>query len=327
MRTIILPITHILLIALALAGVFGCRKDVEELRPYSASQSELSQLLSQVPNTATRTTFLLSGPLPDTVLTTSSGLRIHLTDTEALFALTSSGALVPCSSCQQLKIEITEVIRKGDLLARQLPTIDNDNRWLESIGAVSISVTCDGQALNVLPGRNLKIQIPANATQADFVVFNGQTQGGVLKFWTNTQQPVYEAEWPIGNSQIQKGYEILATQTGWVSGQKLLVTNDYGSFCVEMGGQFAAENTQVYVVLKNKQSVIILEAQADPVERKYCFNGAPPGYLVRIVTVSKVGDQYWLGNTETEIGNNGTLTTMLPNKSTAQQIIDFLKNL
>ena len=297
MRILTLSI-RTLFIALSLL-CWACRQDVDELRPYPASQAELAQLLTQVPNAATQTTFLLGGLLPDTTLSTASGIRLHLTDPEALFAASGGGTPVPCSSCQQLKITLTEVTRKGDLLARKLPTVNADGAWLESIGAVRVEIYCDGQKLDLLPGRNLKIQIPALSTEADFQVFRAEMSGADVQYWNNTNQPVYQAEWPIGNNQTQKGYEILATQTGWISGQKLLSTPTSSDFCVELGGQFAAENTQVYVVLKNDASVIALPALPDPAERRYCLSGAPEGYLVRIVTISKVGEQYWLGYMET----------------------------
>ena len=100
-----------------LATVWGCRKDVEEFLPYVPTQEDLNQLLIQVPSSSTHAVFPFGGSIPDTTLTTASGVRVFLADTENLFA-DDSGTPVPCSTCPNLKVEVNTVLRKGDLISR-----------------------------------------------------------------------------------------------------------------------------------------------------------------------------------------------------------------
>lgn len=317
-----------ILLLLAASTMVGCREDIDEIRPYGPAQDALNQLLSKVPEPTTETVFQESYLTEDVILTTQGGVRVFLTDPDALFA-DETGTPVLCSTCADLKVTVVEAVKKGDLIARGLPTmmvVGADTTWLDNAGAVKVTVTCNNQPLYLMAGRNLKIQIPADDPASDFMVYHGVEDQGDFAHWSNDMQAVYQAEWPIAGGGIQEGFEILTRELGWVSAQKTLSPSDK-EFCIEMSGQFADENTLVFLAFKNERTVLTLPAVLDPGTRKYCLKGAPAGHLVRMITVSKVGDQYYLGQEETETGQNGTRKTVIPNKVNADQIIAFLKSL
>lgn len=300
----------------------GCRKDVEEFQPYAPSATELSALLSdRVPPSAAVSTFTLSNLATDKVLETSAGVQVFLVDTDQLFAKKGSGIPVPCSTCPDLKIEVTEVFKKGDILARGLHTIGDSGKVFESAGIIQIKAHCSGQELELLSGRSLKVHIPNANTTADFRVFEQVSETN--NPWKISNQPVFEAEWPAANGATQIGYELLLGQLGWSAAGRFLA-DPVSGFCVQMPTGFGEQNTLSYVVFKDRQVVIPLTF--DLGKNLFCFPKMPVGYLVQPVAMSKLGDQFYLGKGQTEVGTNAIfpLNTQI---MTEEAVVNFVKGL
>ena len=315
---------YTLLSTLALASLWSCRKDVEIFRAHPPTIDDVQQLSQQAHSTASKTVFSLNQVQADTMLATPGGVRIFLTDTENLFA-DAGGDPVPCSTCQTLRVEVTEALDKSDIIAYAVPTTTIDGRLLESGGMVRITASCDGEALQLLPGRKMKIQIPAQQPEADMQVFSGTFDDTDFLGWQNTDLPVFQAEWVVpGPGTTEFGYELFSPYLDWINCDRFYHEQS-SSFCVEMPASFNSGNTQAYIVFKNQRTVAVL--QHDPASRKFCVPDAPSGYQVRLVTLSKTADgQFWLGNYETEIGTDATVQ-ITPQQVSEQQMLDFLKSL
>ena len=303
--------------------LWGCRKDVEEFQPYSPTANELGNLLStQVPSSSTHSTFTFNYLTTDILLETPSGAQIFLIDTDHLFANANSGDPVLCSTCPDLKIEVTVVLDKGDILARGLNTIGDSAILFESGGMVRITASCNGQQLALLPDRTLKIQMPNNDPQGGFFVYNHIGSVSTSQQWVKSDQEVFEAEWPLPLG-IQQGYELLVKNLGWTAcGRALSYPNSL--FCVELPTGFADQNTLSYLVFKNQQ--IVAPLQFDLGRNKFCYPKTPAGFQVQLVAVSKLGEQYWLGKAETEVGTNATFQ-LGTQQITEQAILNFVKSL
>lgn len=307
---------------LLLLVFLGCRKDVEEFQPYAPSATELSALLSdRVPQAAAVSTFALSNLASDKVLETSAGVQVFLVDTDQLFVKQGSGIPVPCSTCPDLKIEVTEVFKKGEILARGLHTVSDSGRAFESAGMVQITARCNGQLLELLPGRQVKVHLPSASTTDDFWVFEQGAEASGR--WTFVSQPVYEAEWLSASGSTQRGYELLLDQLGWSAAGRFL-ESPASSFCIQMPTGFGEQNTLSCVVFKDRQVVIPL--QFDLGKNLFCFPLMPVGYLVQPVAVSKLGDQFYLGKGQTEVGTNAVfpLSTQI---MTEEAVVNFVKGL
>lgn len=317
-------ILYALLNTLTLAGVWSCRKDVDSFRPYPPTIEAIHQLLEQVPSASTRTSFLLSGAVPDTILATPGGVRVFLTDNENLFADADDNP-VPCSTCQTLRVEVTEVLGKSDIIAYGVPTATTAGELLESGGMVRVVVTCNGEQLKLLPDRKLKIQIPADNPVDDMFVFGGIMENDdIFAGWEDTGLPVFQAEWLAANLVVQTGYELFSPTLEWINCDRF-INEQTTSFCVDLPASFNPENTQAYLVFKNIRAVVPLEINLG--KQTFCFDNAPHGYQIEIVTVSKTTDgKLWLGNAETEIGTNATVPVE-PQEVSQQQMINFLKSL
>jgi hypothetical protein len=316
-------VLYALLSTLTMAGSGGCRKDVQEFVPYDRSVEALREVLAQVPDPATFTEFHLSMVSPaDITLTTPGSVRIILKNTGELFA-NADGVTVPCSTCTDLKVEVTEVLARRDLLARGLSTFDLDGNMLNSGGAVHLRITCDGQELHLLPGRDLEVQLPVPDAQDGLLVYYGEFEAdSVFSGWSTAGEEVFTAQWTLPGGQTQYAYQVLATKLGWVSCNKP-VLEPTTQYCVSLPPGFNAQNTLVFVMFTGQSTVTALEPDS-PTSGTFCLHEAPLGYPVKIITLSKVGGQFSLDNLFSEIGTNANVPA-LPEVISEQDLIDFLK--
>jgi hypothetical protein len=283
---------------------------------------DLDPLFSQVPSPVSKSVFVLGGALPDTVLVTQNGVRVFLTDTEHLFA-NASAAPVPCSTCQTFKVEVTEVTRKGDMIARALTSVSTEGQVIKSEVMVRVNIWCNDQLLDVLPGRDIKIQIPSTTQLPGLKTYEGQVKQDSLSAWKDTGDPVYLADWLGPTGEAVMGYEVIAKHTGWYNcGQT--IQDPSSSFCLNLPTGFSGLNTRAFIVFKNINAVVALTP--DPISQQYCFSNAPAGYPVKLVTISKLGGLYWIGQKTTEIGTNVTMD-LSPQQLDEQTILNAIKNL
>jgi hypothetical protein len=309
--------------ALALSTIVGCRKDVDMFRPYQPSSGELNAFLSQnLAEPAAQTDFGLNKITDDQVLVTPKGTRIFLVDTDNLFADTETGAPVPCSTCPDLKVSVTEVFSKAEMLGRGLNTVGNDGELFESNGMFRIAVSCNGRSLSLLSGRTLKVQVPNNAPQDGFVVL-GKTDG--VDTWVSLNQQVYVAEWPLIGGGIQNGHELVVKELGWVANGRYLGPQSLSKFCISVPLGFGDQNTLAYLSFDNRP--ILAPLTFDLPSNSFCYPFAPTGFPVQVVAVSKLGQQYWAGKAQTETGSSGTSFPLETKTSTEQAVINLLKGL
>jgi hypothetical protein len=305
----------------------ACQKDTTVFTPESVTQAQLLEFLTAAPNPNTKSIFALDGLSKDTMLMTANGTRVFLTDTDVLFGASANGTAVPCSSCAKLRLEVTEVFERGDMIARNLPTIDASGFWLETAGAVHVAIYCNDQALQLLEGRNVKVQIPSSSpTTDDFFVYGAAMDNtGKLLAWKDAGQPVFQAEWQNDLGPVQKGYELLVNTLGWTSAQKMF-NDTTNKFCLDLPPYYNADNTIVFLLAKGRKALVVLIPEVIDGKTLFCADHVPAGIDVQVVTLTKIGDEFRLGYKETEAGNNSTFE-LVPNNSTEISILDFLGNL
>lgn len=308
----------------ALTGA-QCRKDVEFFRAYPPSVTEIRQMLAQVPEPTTRSVFLLQNLRKDTVLTTAGGLRLILSDTESLFQDAASGLVVPCSACANLTLEIIEVLDKGDMLARELPAATQQGEPLECAFMFFLKFYCDGKEIKPRPGRSVKIQVPTEQAVSGLSLWQGGANNSTEPaYWALApdSSDIYTAEWSASGNLVS-GYALIAKNTGWLCTGKILA-GQRTNYCAEMPPGFDADNSQVFLLLKNNRSVFRLQPNTD--NNLFCVEGVPAGFPVQLITISKLGTQFLLGNADVQTDANSKVA-VTPKYATPAEIIQLIKNL
>jgi hypothetical protein len=322
--------THIgyaTLLVLALLLASSCRKDVHEFTPYAPVAEDLQPLLQQVSEASNAvTSFRFEGngkPLADTVLTLPAGVRLHLSDTEALFE-NESGVPVPCSTCPDLRIEALFAARKSETAARLLSQLTYpEGNVLESAGVLHLQAMCAGQRLRLRPGHAIKAQIPVTAPKNNMAIFTAHTdaQGSVLG-WKGGNTPALPVLWSSpASGMLQAGYETQLAQLGWVNCARIL-PEPVSPLCVSLPEQFTALNTRVFILFQNVNSAVALSGAIS--QSRFCLEKAPLGYPVSIVAIARTGNQYWVAETTTEIGTN-TQLSLVPKPVAREDIVALLQ--
>lgn len=313
-----------LVLLLLLAG-WSCRKDVDTFRPYDVSVADIALALQQAPAAQTTSLLVLNNRQADTIWTTPGGVRIFMSHLDQLFS-NAAGVIVPCSSCPDFRLEVVEIARKGDLIARNTGTVTGNNQVLENGRILHLKATCNGEELHLTPGNLLKIQIPAEQPLFANQVFTNPAAvtADVFTGWTGTSEPVTNAEWTIPNTpNFQLGYQLSTPSLQWICAGRMLEEAN-SAFCLELPLGFSDQNTKTFVVFKNLNSVVPL--QYDASDFRFCAPFVPQGFPVQLVSISKLGGQYWLGFKDAETGGANS-AAIEPQKMTEQQVIDFIKNL
>lgn len=314
---------HWILLTMLTLVVASCRKDVEEVRPYPVTVEDLKLFLQQVPDPSTKTVIELNNLSEDKVVTTPGGIRVYLTDVDQLFMTPGNNTPLAASDCDDLKIEITVAFSRGDIMARGIPTIDNNDKLLETRGMISIRAFCGTSLLALLPGRTIKIQFPSANPQEDMFTHEALFVGNEFQSWRNTNQPVFKADWTDGNGNVVSGYEMLVASLGWSNCARQVIGSGT-TFCTSLMPGFTGLNTQSYLVFDGIQSVVPLKF--DDASHSFCFPSIPPGYPVRVVSVAKLGTDFWYGKSTTETGTN-TVLPVHPEKEPESDILSFLRGL
>jgi hypothetical protein len=324
MSTYPLRYTYLALFAALAAGWSACRKDESGFLPYDQTLDVLDVMLSEVPSSAATAVIGLSGLSRDTVLTTPAGTRIRLTDTDALFA-DSLGRVVPCSTCGDLEIIITEVRRKGDMLARQLHTACENGSVLDVTAMVNVRVYCEGRALSLLKDRNVAVFVASGQPLDDReMTYQGQfsTAHGLIH-WRSPEASAYFAEWVTAGGDVERGYEMVQEQLGWIACGRALEAPSSVGFCVSLSAPYNVRNTRSYLVFEQANALLWLASR--PGTYQYCVE-APRGYPVSVLSLSSLNNDFLLGNFKTETGTN-TEANLAPVPVETSELLVFLRNL
>jgi hypothetical protein len=313
------------LLLLLCAGQNACRKDEAYFRPFEASVDDIEQALQQVPAPQASALLSLRNWGSDTIFATPSGTRLFLQNINQLF-VNQAGVVVPCSSCADFRLEVTEISQKGDHIARSVPTVLAENGQVIEMGmALQVVARCNGQTLNLAPGQVLRVQVPGLSPSANNWAYQGLEAGGDFLGWSgsNNQTPTIAAWQLPGSGQVETGLEFSSTGLGWLALGRPL-TGAGHPFCASLPPGYTDENTRAYLVFRNLRAVTALEY--DPETKLFCAENVPAGFPVQVLSISKVGAAYQLGLRDTETADNSRVL-LAPETTSEQSILDLLKAL
>jgi hypothetical protein len=123
-----------------------------------------------------------------------------------------------------------------------------------------------------------------------------------------------------------KGYELTSKNLRWIGAQRYIdSTQPKIKVTAIISPNFTSDNTAVFAVFTNQKTVVNLKA--DYASRSFAANNIPLRSSIKLISVSKIGDQFYLGTKD--VADVGTVTsyTILPEKKSLKDIIDFLNTL
>ena len=258
---------------------------------------------------------------PDTVIT-SSGLICLF---PPYSCVDSTGAPVTGS----VTVESNLFISKGDLIRMGMPTTSNGN-LLVSGGVVSLRLKQNNQHLQLAPGVGIAMRFTNAPQQQQMQYFIGdQTPDGFN--WVqknNDSNKVY-------NSPGSEAYQVYTTNLRTINCDYFYGdtsnTTDKTILSVKLTSpNLTNANTVSYVVFKDLNSLMVMRSDASA--KLFTCGKIPIGRDVTIVTISKDGNFYYLGQQEITTaapaaGSNSVAVTITPQRLSIDQIKAFLNTL
>ncbi len=232
------------------------------------------------------------------------------------------------------KIEIIRLQRKGDFIKVFRPN-SSYGTLLETAGGFFIRISKNGTELFLAPGKTinikyLDIEAPKPIMQAYYGyettplplsildtannwIPNGDTNR--LKPWSQTN-----------GSIVKKGYILESKKLRFISAAYPLqnskpTTNIYAI----LPPNFTNKNTLVFAVFENNRTV--LNMPSDYTARSFKVDYIPIGSKIRLVSISKVGSDYYLGTKSVNGVGTSVNYSFTPQKKKLAQILEYLNSL
>jgi hypothetical protein len=254
----------------------------------------------------------------DSISTTSytsvNGLKLTIRPN----ILTASLGTTPVNGL--VAIENIVLKKNGEFISADIFTNTNTNRLLESGAACFLKIK---KGINVL-------QLTQNAT-VNIALSAAPSSSFIQLFYGTNRLPISWEASIAGTPNIvtttNNGYDINTNKLGWMNVVKNIATGTT-NLIAGLDSQFTNKNTAVYVSVNSK--VCVVKLFPDPINKT--FNSTPlvNNQQVTVTSLSKIGNQYFLGTKLVVVQNNGSINqtvNLTPQVSTLEQIQAHLNNL
>lgn len=232
-----------------------------------------------------------------------------------------------------VQVSLSYLKSKGDMIRFGRPTTSN-NRILISSGAFNITVTSNGQVTNLASGKSISVKYPnTNAGKGKIIFFGDTTStnpGTVYNdsTWVPTTDTTANTAttYPQPDSSgFYLGYDLIIQKLHWINCDEFADSSlARGKLSVVLPANFTNNNTAVFGVFKNQLSVVSL--YTDITNHLFYNDRIPNGTVIVVVTISKIGNNYYLGTQEVTVLQNA-VTNITPSIKSIADISSFLDSL
>lgn len=235
-------------------------------------------------------------------------------------------------SNQDIIFTYVEIKDKGSIVLYNKPTV-TESGIIETGGVYEFSATnAAGEELQLVNGVEIRVQTPDANPVDDMEQFLWSTDplswfelDGNPNTWDNVQ--VNEWIWQDSSDVIEGlGYDFLADRLDWINCDRFISLGDdqITSTCIELPELYTNENTIVFAIFSDINSVVGLYGNADL--EMFCdsYEAMPIGYDVDFVSISAFSDgtyHYASKNTTIEVNHQDSLD---PEEKTLEEILDLL---
>jgi hypothetical protein len=240
----------------------------------------------------------------------------------------------PCTGT--LKVEVLVLRKKGEFLLNNVPTISG-GKQLISGGAVRIRVSQNDEEVKLARSNSYKVRFqPTTALDSAMKLFEGKSEGRFGFDWVqintppSTNLPVLKTWADSSQGRRTSGYDLFLDRFSWIncdkfSGDSTTLTN---KFCVALPDTFTNQNTSVFAVFKDINSVINLAG--DGRTRQFCvpsnYKGLPIGKVINIISIATIKDRIYIGKKEVTISAN-TVIQIVPTLTSKESAKELISNL
>lgn len=219
-------------------------------------------------------------------------------------------------------VSIDHISSRGDVI-RFGKSTTSGNQLLVSGGAFRISVAQNGAPLQIANDKTITIKFPALERDWAMKVFYGDTSVNSREgfTWVPSDDSIVLRQTP-GGTDTGYFYEMISKRFDWVNCDRFYNTGgDRTKVSVILPVNFTNKNTAVFLV--STKDFLVARFSADYEQRLFYIENIPVNEVFKIVTVSKIGSDLYLGTKQTTITKD-IIIEVSPEKKTVQDISDYL---
>jgi hypothetical protein len=236
------------------------------------------------------------------------------------------------------RLDIFQLKRKGDFIKFFKPTVTEKGSLLETGGGLFIRVSKDGQELTLAPGKTVMVKFGDTAiAKTNMQGFYGKEtmppppKGMDTSFyWMRDADISPLPTWSkiSSNPSVPSyyGYEMNAKNFRWIAAERYIdSTRPKVKITAILAPNYTNKNTAVFAVFADQKTVVNL--RGDYASRSFFANNIPLKSAVKLVSLSNIAGQLYLGVKDISSVEVVTGHKVLPEKKSLQDILIFLNNL
>ncbi len=330
---------------LSLLFFTACQKELSDnFVTYTNHPLNDTVWLRSVPSTAT-VNDLLSALLPtvivdsfdisksDTTLTYGDSLSVSFTANSCVGSASNGGT--PGVATGKLKLELLRLKKKGDFIKAFKATTSN-GYLMETGGGFFIRVSKEGKELSLAPGATMKLRFSdVDEIKPNMQAFYGKEGSPVpastiidtsftwIRDTDTTWLSTFQKQTTSG---LVKGYQLNAKNLRWISADRYIdSTQAKTKITAILPPNYTNKTTAVFAVFANQKTVVYLGP--DYPSRSYAANNIPIGSKIKLLSFSKIGDDFYMGSLDINDVGRVTSYSITPVKTTLVDILTFLNTL
>jgi hypothetical protein len=237
----------------------------------------------------------------------------------------------------KVRLELLRLKSKGDFIKAFRPTVTGNGSLLETTNAFFLRIIKEGKDCSLASGTSVKIRFSdSEDPKVNMQVFNGQEanpapfNGIDTAFsWQRDQDTTWLKTFQKssqGTGSAIKGYELLAKNLRWVAAERFVdSTRPKAKITAILPPNFTDKNTAVFAVFAEQKTVVYMHA--DFASRSFAASKIPLGSKIKIVSVSRIGDDLYLGTKDINDVGATVAYSIKPDKKSLKDIVAFLNGL
>ncbi len=231
-------------------------------------------------------------------------------------------------------LKYLEIYSRGDKIKYNVPTISN-GELLSSDGVFHFEVFAGEVSVKLKPGKKIKVELFNSNPNFKMELFYGSLNSQDRFNWEeadrdrNNTDGVQIIEQRDSTGELLIGYEFFTDSLRWINVDVFvdIPKDDKTEVCVELPSIYNNQNTTVYMVFRDYNSVLAMHAENE--SSKFCepYGTSPIGANVTFVVISKQGENtYHFAIEEAAITPN-FITGINPTETEMADIIAALDNI
>lgn len=255
---------------------------------------------------------------------------------KGIFTTFENGVITPVNPEGKADVEVLRIRRSADLIRCIRPCkIGNDLTVLG--GGLFIRVTKDGKELSIKNGATYRIimtETDANAPNPNMLRMFGTESSPPPSYNVTDANFSWRADADISEIPIitetinginQKSYHFIINRLRWIAAARIVSANSNTTksrVSVYFSPNFTNKTTNVYAVVPGQK--IVARFDFDYNTRSFFTDLIPNGTSFRIVSISKIGNDFYMGERSVSSLSSPTILKLEPQKIRKEKLQEFL---